>query len=208
MRVRRWVSFGVALGSVVIAMFVGSERSRAQDEAAPRPGTYVGSKVCKKCHTEHFPSWEQTRMGQAFKLLAPGERVEAKQAAKLDPTEDYRTHPECVRCHSVGFDQPGGFRLAGYDVGKDRQRLLDVGCEMCHGPGGGYADLPGLMDVDYGTMKEQRRPQLLTNGLVAVPTEETCRRCHNAESPMYREFNFAERAKAGVHGHFKTVIPQ
>jgi hypothetical protein len=45
-----------------------------------------------------------------------------KKGAKADP--------HCIKCHSVGFERPGGYRrpLGGEST------LTDVGCESCHGP--------------------------------------------------------------------------
>ena len=36
----------------------------------------------------------------------------------------------CIGCHTVGFGEPSGYRRA---YGEDK--LTDVGCESCHGPG-------------------------------------------------------------------------
>jgi hypothetical protein len=38
--------------------------------------------------------------------------------------------PACIGCHTIGFGAPDGYRR---EFG--REKLVDVGCESCHGPG-------------------------------------------------------------------------
>ena len=57
----------------------------------------------------------------------------------------WRSGPGCLRCHTVGFELPGGFGPGHTPAG-----LVGVGCESCHGPGSqhattaaaGYGQLP------------------------------------------------------------------
>ena len=76
--------------------------------------TYVGSETCKQCHAEDHAKWSNTGHAHAFATLQ-------KTGSEADP--------HCVKCHTVGFGKPGGYRrpLGG-------QSLTDVGCESCHGP--------------------------------------------------------------------------
>jgi hypothetical protein len=49
---------------------------------------------------------------------------------------------ECVGCHVTGYDKPGGSTVTHVD------KLENVGCEECHGPGSLHAKDPskkGLM---------------------------------------------------------------
>lgn len=76
--------------------------------------TYVGSATCKQCHADAHSTWENSGHGHAFETLR-------KLGAESDP--------HCVKCHTVGFGKPGGYRrpMGG-------ESLTDVGCESCHGP--------------------------------------------------------------------------
>jgi Cytochrome c554 and c-prime len=76
--------------------------------------TYVGSQICKQCHAEDHAVWEKSGHAHAFATLQ-------KTGSEADP--------HCVKCHTVGFGKPGGYRrpLGG-------ESLTDVGCESCHGP--------------------------------------------------------------------------
>jgi len=98
--------------------------------AAAEP-EFRGPKACKKCHIKQYKSWEDTKMAQAFELLKPGERADAKKAAGLDPAKDYSADAKCVGCHVTGNGKPGG-----YGSGGDDTVLQGVACEMCHGGGG------------------------------------------------------------------------
>jgi len=89
-------------------------------EGIPRftlPGglEYTGSKSCKGCHKYEYDKWSTKSHAHAYATL---ERV----GSELDP--------ECVGCHVVGLKYEGGF-VSVQETGD----LMDVGCEVCHGPG-------------------------------------------------------------------------
>jgi len=81
--------------------------------------TYVGVKVCETCHKEAATFWRTTRHSGAYKTLA-------------DKDRQYTL--ECVGCHVTGYEQPGGSSITDVD------RLKDVQCETCHGPGSAHAN--------------------------------------------------------------------
>lgn len=101
--------------------------------------TYVGSARCAGCHPHAFNVWEGSGHAQAMKTL---EEVEFPSNRHFDP--------ECVKCHTTGFQNPGGYNdylanleawpaqpLAKPDpakVAKHNANLRGVGCESCHGP--------------------------------------------------------------------------
>ncbi|MFQ5513364.1 MAG: multiheme c-type cytochrome [Myxococcota bacterium] len=80
-------------------------------------GDYVGSKACRGCHEAEYAIWEQSPHAHAFATL------ERENAADRS---------DCQRCHTTGFDRPGGFPAGG-------ENLRSVGCESCHGPGASHA---------------------------------------------------------------------
>lgn len=77
--------------------------------------SYLGVSKCGECHQHFVESWKKTRHAGAFSSL---ERV-GKSA-----------DPECIKCHTAGFGEKGGFYSA-----KTTPMLTDVQCEACHGPG-------------------------------------------------------------------------
>jgi hypothetical protein len=150
----------------------GEEATKETEEAVPGKSDtllwaeanfhYVGEKKCKICHSKEFKSWETTPHANAWDTLSAEEQK----------------NPECIQCHITGMTE-------------DTTMLVNVGCEVCHGPGS-----------DYRKMKIMKDPkQAAANGLLPV-TEATCVRCHNKKSPMFKSFDYAEALKKGVHEHF------
>jgi len=76
---------------------------------------YVGTEKCMACHKTAAAVWTASPHAHAFATL-----VDRKADAD----------PKCVGCHTVGFRDPSGYRR---EFGATR--LVNVGCENCHGPG-------------------------------------------------------------------------
>jgi len=148
------------------------------------------------CHIKEWNSWSETKMATAFEALKPGQRAEAKKTAGLDPNKDYTTDATCIKCHVTGHGEPGGFTSI-----EATPNLAGVGCEMCHGPGGTYAEKQ-YMSLQN---KEYKKGDLVAVGLVANVTAEQCLVCHNDESPFVGAgyvFDYETRKSEGVHERF------
>ncbi len=124
---------------------------------APAPSArYVGTETCRACHAAAFTVYEQMKHAHAWATL--------EQAGK-------QCDVGCIGCHSVGFEAPGGFcRLA------DATTWKNVGCESCHGPGGGHVDSPGQRSA-WG------------EGFTRARSPEVCTRCHNPEHSDQFDFS-------------------
>jgi len=167
-----------------------SSAALAEDHA------YVGSNKCKMCHLKEHKSWAESKMGQAFEILKPGARAEAKKTAGLDPEKDYTTDATCLACHVTGYGKEGGFTSI-----EETPDLAGVGCEMCHGAGGTYVQ-PEHMSMKN---KEYQKAAIVAVGLVDQITEAQCRHCHNVESPFVGEdyvFDFEANKEKGTHEKF------
>ena len=106
---------------------------------------YVGDEVCQRCHKAEYDQWKTTPHASAWQTL-----VDAKKDA----------NPDCVKCHVVGYQQAGGFK-----IGDDAPKLGNVQCENCHGMGTQHEAYPA----------QSRRI-----------TEATCKQCHTAaNSPTF-----------------------
>lgn len=187
---KRSIQWSLALISLVMLLGLPWSRAQAKEYA------YVGSKSCKKCHIKEHRSWAETKMANSFENLKPGERAEAKTNAGLDPDKDYTTDPECLRCHTTGYGKEGGF----VDV-ETTPELTGTGCEMCHGPGGTYAQ------DQYMSLKnkEYKRTEIVAVGMTDQITADTCAVCHNTDSPFVGDdyvFDFETRKVEGTHEKF------
>lgn len=107
---------------------------------------YSGSSYCKSCHKMEYEKWEKTGHFSATKVL------------EIDHQEK---NPECLVCHTTGFDK-GGYPNSKID-------FTGVGCEECHGVGKDHP--PSKMKVERGI--------------------EMCFKCHTKrDSPYFNEGYF------------------
>jgi hypothetical protein len=113
---------------------------------------YSGNEFCTVCHEQENETWQLTNHASAFNTLV-------RHGADRDP--------ECVGCHVVGWEEPGGFSLEDPVA-----HLENVGCETCHGRGGTHLDEkpPGTppAEPDY---------------------ESVCRTCHSQKHSL--NFDYA-----------------
>lgn len=181
---------------------------------------YVGVKTCTKCHDVQGESWAETAHAKAFESLKANAKAEEKKKAKLDPAKDYTKDKDCVGCHSTGFGQSGGFAVGG-EVGGQKQ-LGAVGCESCHGPGGGYRDEHGKAEKKLKKDGQATPRKTLVAAGQNFEYEKACATCHlnyqgsphkGAKAPFtpftptvdakYKfEYDKAVRSKA-LHEHYK-----
>ena len=182
-----------ATGTVSATLLMGAEPAY----------TYVGSKKCKMCHIKQFKSWEGTEMGRAFDLLKAGEGSDAKTKGGLDVDKDYTTDAGCLKCHTTGFGKEGGYAVPDPEDKKALRKatkLMNVGCESCHGPGSAY------IKVFQEIQKSKRKynvDELYAVGLTKID-ESTCIACHNEESPTRNAddpFDYEKMKDDGTHQH-------
>lgn len=202
-----------AAAAAAAAALVFADRGSAQEGAAPagdKP-SYVGDKTCQKCHFQQHKSWKKTGMAKAMKVLMPTTEAEdkglfdRKTAAKLDPAKDYTGDASCLKCHTTGYGQPGGYPV---DPKKDEasQKLAalmgNVSCEACHGPGSLYVKHK-TEEVEKNKDAKFTFEQMAKYGLTH-PDEKNCATCHNDTAPTKpaEPFKF-EDAKKKVHEHKK-----
>lgn len=156
--------------------------------AAPR---FVGVDGCK-CHKMEISDWENSKHGQAFQLLESGKRRAKKKKAGLDPEKDYRSTEKCLKCHTTGYKQEGGFVDDATTPG-----LAGIGCEMCHGPGSEYREIHKKKTTTF-TVEEAKAAGQLFGSI----NEAVCRRCHEHKDTPFQpnidakyRFNLKEALK-------------
>lgn len=95
----------------------------------------------------------------------------AKAFDSLKPEE--QKQEKCSKCHTTG----------------PQAQFKGVQCEACHGPGSEYKAIPIMKD----------KAKAVAAGLV-IPNEETCKKCHNSESPTFKGFDFKTAWEKIKHG--------
>jgi len=159
--------------------------------AAAAEHAYVGSAKCAKmCHKtakqgEQLPIWEKSKHAEAYKTLATPAALET--AKKAGVTGDPQKSEKCLRCHVTGYGVDAKLKEATCTNEEG------VGCEACHGPGKDYMKL--------SVMKDEKLA--LAAGLIE-PDEKVCVKCHNKESPNYKEFDFKVMAQKIAHAKPKN----
>ena len=103
---------------------------------------YVGEEVCGTCHVAQHEIWSETQHATAFEKLE-----------EVNKSFD----PDCIKCHTVGFDKPGGF----IDF-TTTDNLMGVQCESCHGAGRLHVESGGSQPVPNAKW----------------PREKICGQCH------------------------------
>jgi Cytochrome c554 and c-prime len=126
---------------------------RLPPEAGPDQPTYVGIEACSKCHPGARRVWDGTPHAHAYLSLS---------------SQFKEFNLDCVGCHVTGYDMPGGSTVTHVD------RLSDVQCEVCHGPGSRHV----LNPTDKAW-------------IVAKPSAFACLACHHA--PHVEEFDPAAK---------------
>lgn len=125
---------------------------------------YVGAKKCKICHQVQYKSWSKTPHAKAFDLLSAEEK-------KKD---------ECIVCHSTGTTAKGVF-------------LEGIQCEACHNPGSHYKSAKIMSKRKWKADPEKHLAMAIKAGL-NIPTEKTCKQCHQKEgNANFKPFDFAKR---------------
>jgi hypothetical protein len=168
---------------------------------------FVGGNKCKKCHIATYKSWEETAMGKSMETLKPGVSAEKKTKFGLDPQKDYTTDEGCLKCHTTGYGHAGGYAIPDASDKKavrKAKKLANVGCESCHGPGGGYIDLHTEI---FKSKRKYKAEEMHAAGMWKIE-EANCLTCHNDQGPTHagaEPWDF-EAMKKKSHEHIELKL--
>jgi excinuclease UvrABC ATPase subunit len=160
---------------LIIALFAGSFLFAQEAE-------YIGAAKCKMCHNKpetgsQYDKWKAEAHSKAFTNLAlPEAKKIATEKGIADPQKDQK----CLKCHSTA--------AAAGDQNLTATNEEGVSCESCHGAGSLYKSMAVMKDKN----------QAIAKGLI-IPDEKQCKKCHNAESPTFKGFDFATASKKIAH---------
>lgn len=123
---------------------------------------YAGEAVCKTCHAKAHTIWQASAHAEAFYALEDVNKA---------------FDPDCIPCHTVGFEKQGGFIDPMITA-----KLMNVQCESCHGAAKKHAQTGGQIPVANASW----------------PKKKICNQCHvQKHSP---DFNFDTYWPKIMHG--------
>lgn len=126
--------------------------------------TYVGTANCLACHQKAATNWLASAHAHSYATLV-GRQADAD--------------PKCIGCHTIGFGTASGYRR---EFGATK--LVDVGCESCHGPGSLHV--------------RQQQGDTTVNFTFRPLDAGDCRKCHQGE--FSRPFHWDEFWPLVKHG--------
>jgi len=176
---RSKILLAVAIFSVLFG--TASEVSFPADSGAHK---FVGAEKCKMCHNAQakgaqYAKWAASPHARAWETLSS---EASRKIAAAKGLADPQKEAACLKCH-----------VTAHGVAPDRlaekyKAAEGVSCESCHGPGGDYWKMEIMKD----------RAKAVAAGMV-VPDENTCKTCHNPESPTFKGFDFAKALEKIAH---------
>jgi len=149
--------------------------------AVPHPrrdvqGEFVGSEKCANCHEKSYDIWRKTGHAKAWETLV-----------RLDPPRHH--DPECISCHVTGWHPTRYFPYESGFLSQERTpKLIDVGCESCHGPGGEH--VAAEMGGDVARQQRAAQAMIVTKEEAETSEAHSCRNCHDLDNSP--DFDFAK----------------
>lgn len=102
---------------------------RKPEPAAKDQAGYIGVEACTECHDDARKFWDKTRHAGAYATLQKGFK---------------EFNLDCVSCHVTGYGRAGGSTVTF------TEKLQNVQCEECHGPGSLHAKAPTKKELIIG----------------------------------------------------------
>lgn len=185
----------IVLSLIMILIAGGAGLASAKDSK------YVGAGKCKNCHDskskgDQYAKWKEMKHAKAYETLASDA---AKEVGQKQEIADPQKSDKCLKCHVTAYEESADRKDKKFDM------KLGVQCESCHGAGGAHvkarlaAAAEGDDDDLFGDDQEEEITKIPAGEIVASPKEDLCKKCHNKESPSFKDFKFDERKKKIEH---------
>lgn len=129
---------------------------------------FVGSDRCQDCHPHAYKVWENSGHAHAYAKLENAKKPALRQF-----------DGECVQCHVIGF----GY-MTGFQSEQATPKLLNVGCESCHGPGSAHVNNPANLELralmnPFKTPPNES-PEAKTRRINSL--DLACQKCHDHDN--------------------------
>jgi len=146
---------------------------------------YAGVSQCKVCHNKpstgaQYTKWTQMKHAKAYETLKTdkAKAIAEKRGIKVAPNEA----PECLKCHVTGYD-------VKTKSAPDNIKIEDgIQCETCHGPASNH-----IKDGKTLMFQPNKAGSIDLLAHLQLPTADTCKQCHNPESPTWNPEQFTTK---------------
>ncbi|MDH5300527.1 MAG: multiheme c-type cytochrome [Gammaproteobacteria bacterium] len=123
---------------------------------------FAGAQACQSCHRSAYETWQKSKHAEAYYKL-------------MDVEKGY--DPDCVGCHVLGLDKPGGFLDPMLT-----EDMMHVQCENCHGAAKAHVNSGGQTKTSNHDWKASDR----------------CAQCHvQKHSPQFKFDQYWPRIQHG-----------
>lgn len=186
-----------ATGAVALAaVALLSAPSRTASSGGP-DSKYIGASKCKSCHSSEetgnqYGAWEHAKHSKAYETLG---MEQAKKIGAERGIEDPQKSDQCLKCHVTAFGVDPKQIKRGFKIEDGVQ------CETCHGPG---EDHMKARFAAAASDNPNAKPE--PGEIIARPTEETCKQCHNSEGPTFKGFCFTLFSQKIAHPNPKKAV--
>jgi hypothetical protein len=139
---------------------------------------FVGAQACAECHARSYEKWKQTPHARATESIVHGRA--GQEAGFISRIHD----PECVACHSTGWDPKQFIRYrSGFSSREQSAHLEGQQCENCHGPGGRHTELERLLANQANQVNMDEVEAWRARAALAVDNAfDLCARCHDGDN--------------------------
>jgi hypothetical protein len=148
---------------------------------------FLGSEKCAECHDVEYDIWKQTPHSHAFESLTVAYAQASDDPSLAQRVRVDRIHdPECINCHTTGWDAQDVVRFeSGFTGVEATPHLVGVHCESCHGPGSRHVELEENGAAEDLLLAERQKMHLSTD----TAEVRLCVKCHDFENSPDFDFN-------------------